>query len=160
MVSMRDDTVKVDEFRRSEGVSFDPEEVVLEGVYRDELSAYRARRVWREALESNFLLEVKHDFNLSVDFEEEAGQFKLRCDFGTACGRYAFWRLTHNQAPETQYLIETAHIPLCESRQQELVSAADLTAERYLPSVMKGYPRGASSWSLHRLTHWVRSIFS
>jgi len=162
---MRDETVMTSAYLRQEGLSFDPEEVILEGIYRDEISAYRARRVWREALESNFLLELNRDFKLNVAFEDEKDVFKLRCDFGTACGRYAFWRLTHNQAPETQYLLETGHIPASEQRHRELCEAADLSVERYLPTILRGYQQQDSIWSLQsvtlqRLSQWVRSIFS
>jgi hypothetical protein len=157
---MRDETVLTNAYLGQEGLSFDPEEVILEGVYRDELSAYRARRVWREALESNFLLELDRDFKLNVAFEDEKDVFKLRCDFGSACGRYAFWRLTHNQAPETQYLLETGHIPVSEQKHKELCDAADLSVERYLPAILRGSYKHDSTWSLQRLSHWVRSIFS
>jgi hypothetical protein len=109
------------------GVCFDPEEAVLEGTYLDELSAYRARRVWTETFETNFLLEPNHDFIFRVLSSLEGRKFVLKCDFATACGRYAFWRLTRNQAPEAQYLIETAHIPQADSRREETLHTADLS---------------------------------
>jgi hypothetical protein len=114
------------EIRNPQGVSFDPEKISLTGTYTDQLSAYRAKKLWTEALEVNFLLDTGHDFVMSVESDIEDACFRLNCEFVTACGRYAFWRLTHNQAPEVQYLIETAHIPNSESRHQEFLAAPDL----------------------------------
>lgn len=115
-----------DEFQWSEGVSFDPEHITLEGAYTDQLSAYRARKVWLETFESNFLLEAGHDFSLSVCSSFEDNKFALKCQFLTACARYAFWRLTNNQAPEAQYIIETAHIPNAELRHDDFLQVPDL----------------------------------
>ena len=64
----------------------------------------------------------------------EEGVFTLQCEFVSACGRYAFWRLTNNQAPEAQYLIETAHIPNAELREAEFHAASDLV--RHEPESM------------------------
>jgi hypothetical protein len=145
---MQDDLVRAepqtifDEAVLRPGVCFDPDEVVLEGLYADELSAYRAKKVWVRALESNFLLETKHDFSIRVLASDKGSMFKLRCDFMTACGRYAFWRLTHNQAPETQYLIETAHIPASESHSLDLAVAPDMQEVRYSPRVLSGPHEG------------------
>jgi hypothetical protein len=93
------------------GLWYDPERLVVEGVYQDEVTAYRARRRWIEALGKNFLLEEGLDFSLKVRRSRGGRSFRVRCDFLTACGRYAFWRLTHHQAPEVQFLLETAHLP-------------------------------------------------
>jgi hypothetical protein len=57
--------------------------------------------------------------------------YKVRCDFQTACGRYAFWRLTHHQAPEVQFLLETAHLPYVGIDDFERVSCSD--AEDFVP---------------------------
>lgn len=110
------------------GVYFDNDNVMLEGHYEDQLSAYRAKRSWLETLENFFLLEEGEDFFLWVGKKEtpEDG-FTLRCRFVTTCGRYAFWRITHDQAPEAQALIETAHIPQSSSRWDEIQSAPDLS---------------------------------
>jgi hypothetical protein len=107
-------------------IRFDPERVILQGVYRDQLSAYRARRIWAEALASNFLLDPGHDYEISVQSDLKQGRFLLNCSFTSACGRYAFWRLTNEQAPEAQYLIETAHIPNSEFCADSFFSAPDL----------------------------------
>jgi len=140
------------------GVCFDPLEITLEGSYVDELSAYRARRVWNSVLEDNFLLESDHDYVMKVSPGDEAGLFRLKCDFRTACGRYAFWRLTHNQAPEAQYLIETAHIPNSESRHGDFLEAPDLRSVYLSPSILDPLPpraKGAES----RL-RWLKAIVS
>ncbi|MGI6524765.1 MAG: hypothetical protein ACOX2O_05650 [Bdellovibrionota bacterium] len=108
-----------------DGVSFDTENITLHGIYSDELSAYRAKKMWIETFEDIFLLEQNHDISLSIHREED-GRFLLLCEFLTACARYAFWRVTNNQAPEAQYSIETAHIPICDSRQDEILHAPDL----------------------------------
>jgi hypothetical protein len=91
-------------------VSFDLDRIVLEGCYADELSAYRAKKTWSKTLETSFLLDLGFDFKVVVEHTEQPF-YSVRCDFSTACGRYAFWRLTHNQAPEIQFIIRTAHIP-------------------------------------------------
>jgi hypothetical protein len=93
------------------GLWYDPDRLIVEGVYHDEVTAYRARKRWIEALEHNFLLEESHDFSLKVRRSRGGKHFRVRCDFLTACGRYAFWRLTHHQAPEVQLILETAHLP-------------------------------------------------
>lgn len=121
----------IEEFTHSEGVCFDPEHITLEGLYADQVSAYRARRVWEETLSQSFLLEPKHDFVLRVKAVGAEPRFALRCEFLTACARYAFWRLTNNQAPEAQYIIETAHIPQAESRQDDFWSAPDLKQKQH-----------------------------
>ena len=109
------------------GLHFDSERVSLKGVYIDQISAYRAKRGWLEALERCFLLEKGQDFQLNVCSNYEKGEFSIECLFDSACGRYAFWRLTHDQAPEAQYLIETAHIP-----------ESDLAAQQFLAPDMQG----------------------
>jgi hypothetical protein len=120
----------------STGVCFDPENVTLEGVYADELSAYRARKCWAEALENHFLLEPEHDFFVVID--DSTDDYRLRCEFITACARYAFWRLTNNQAPEAQYIIETAHIPKGESQFERFMQAPDMCHIGDGPLIFKG----------------------
>ena len=118
------------------GVCFDSENTVLKGYYCDEISAYRARKLWVEALEYNFLLEHGQDFQISIEGVPELQLFMLNCNFLTACARYAFWRITNNQAPEVQYVIETAHIPLCESRHEDILRAPDLRPITEEPAVI------------------------
>jgi hypothetical protein len=117
-------------FELREGVCFDPNEVTLEGCYRDQLSLYRAKRVWKLALEGNFLLESEHDFTIVAASNVGEMRYLLKCNFLTACGRYAFWRLTHNQAPEAQNLIETAHIPDGEAKALALAAAGDMVSQQ------------------------------
>lgn len=93
------------------GLWYDAEKLVLEGIYLDEVSAYRARRSWIKAFEMNFLLEEIHDFKVKVGFDSDEQRYHVQCTFVSACGRYAFWRLTHHQAPEVQFILETAHLP-------------------------------------------------
>lgn len=93
------------------GLWYDPERLVLEGIYEDEVSAYRARRSWIRTFEKNFLLEESQDFKVKVGFDREEARYHVKSVFLTACGRYAFWRLTHHQAPDVQYALETAHLP-------------------------------------------------
>jgi hypothetical protein len=111
-------------------VSFDPQTASLEGLYSDEISAYRAKKVWIDTLEHTFLLDNGHDFNITSTGSIASSEFKIECFFTTACGRYAFWRLTNNQAPEAQYGIETAHIPNAESLYSRILSAPDLDKKK------------------------------
>lgn len=119
-------TAVVGELPTFHGVRFDPEAVALVARYSDELSVYRARRAWIETLEQTFLLVPDHDYTLIARCNAQQKIFSLQCRFVTACARYAFWRLTNNQAPEAQYMIETAHIPRGELREFEFVTAPDL----------------------------------
>ncbi len=107
-------------------ICYDPENVLLEGWYPDELSAYRARTVWKQTLSHHFLLEYEEDFQLSIERNKTGDVFQLSCTFYTACARYAFWRITNEQAPEVQYLLETAHIPKSSSNTDLLLSAPDM----------------------------------
>ena len=68
------------------------------------MSAYRGRKGWSEILGTHFLLENDRDFSLTVLLSEnsETEEFKLKCEFESACGRYAFWRLINHQAPEAE----------------------------------------------------------
>lgn len=120
-----------------EGVRFDADKITLEGLYRDELSAYRAKKVWCETLQGYFLLDNKQDLSLAIKAELGEGRFTLTCEFLTACARYAFWRLTNNQALEAQYLIETAHIPQCASRQDDFLEVPDLRPGAEGPMVFR-----------------------
>jgi hypothetical protein len=59
----------------------------------------------------HFLLDEGLDFSLKVKLLRVGSYFKVQCVFLTACGRYAFWRLTNHQALEVQCILETAHLP-------------------------------------------------
>jgi hypothetical protein len=109
-----------------QGVCFDPEGLALHGVYGDEISLHRAKVRWSESLKANFLLEETKDFEFERQVDITQPRFILQCRFLTACGRYAFWRLTNEQAPEAQYEIETAHIPVSIAKREEFLHAPDL----------------------------------
>ncbi len=120
-----EESIAIAEAPQGLGLWYDAERLILEGAYLDEITAYRARRRWIQTFEMNFLLEGDHDFRLKVIFEDESHRFFVRCTFLTACGRYAFWRLTHHQAPEVQFMLETAHLPFaaaCPLRVESFVS--------------------------------------
>ena len=140
------------------GIWYDPERIVLEGAYSDQITAYRARRRWISTLETNFLLEERHDFRVKVVNDEERNSFRVRCDFLTACGRYAFWRLTHNQAPEVQYLIETAHLPSV-----TIIPEPAILLDEVFPDgepqmySRRNHRRGTLHWFMHRVGSWFRS---
>ena len=150
------------EFSDAEGVKFDPDRVTLEGYYADELSPFRAKRIWTEILETNFLLDSGHDFSMHVEQKSDSDQnaYVLVCKFLTACARYAFWRITNNQAPEAQYLIETAHIPDCETRRDEFATAPDLRLkdEDQMPAVLGGWADRYSAEN-SRFSSWLRRLF-
>lgn len=88
--------------RHDDGLIFDAEGVTLLAQFGDELSAYRARRAWMQVMGSYFLLERGRDFEMSVLSSPESGHHVLNCFFTSACGRYAFWRLINEQAPEAE----------------------------------------------------------
>ena len=85
-----------------EGLIYDAESVILAGKHTDELSAHRAKRQWKEVLSSYFLLESERDYELWVESAPEDDYFVVHCCFVSACGRYAFWRLVNQQAPEAE----------------------------------------------------------
>ena len=119
-----------------EGVSFDPERILLKGIYGSELSAYRAKRNWLEALDGAFFLREEQDFEISIQHNEEANCYFLICCFTSTSARYAFWKLTSYQAPEAQYVIETGHIPICETYQDEIIAAPDLCSIHDEPLIL------------------------
>lgn len=129
-------------------VFFDPELLLLEGRYSDELCAHRARRGWVGVFSASFLLEAEHDYVLSVEEDDDEEVYALRCSFVSACGRYAFWRLTHGQAPDAQHLLELAHVPGAESRSRTIAFATDLRPAK----------RGSSSGGERRAISGVRWI--
>ncbi|MCB0311375.1 MAG: hypothetical protein KDD42_09070 [Bdellovibrionales bacterium] len=133
-------------------VYFDGERVRLEGSYSDQLSAYRAKKVWLETLSLYFLLEEEQDVEVQVDSRLSESRYLLSCDFLSACARYAFWRITNHQTPEVQYLIETAHIPQSESRRDDFLLASDLKPiGQKNPSILGGGLRSNAQFALSRL---------
>lgn len=124
-------------------VRFDTERLLIRAAYSDQLSAYRARRLWNDAFEGQFLLDAEHDFRIEVTSNLNEHTFSLNCEFLTACGRYAFWRLTHNQAPDIQYLVETAHIPSTAINLPVPLGQLGEGGE-HLPSIMGSWPPAIS----------------
>ena len=116
-----------------EGVCFDPDVNAIYGNYKDEISAYRAKKAWAEALRFNFSLD-KEDIEFKISNSNQ-DTFVLICSFCSATAKYAFWKITNHQAPEAQYIIETAHIPICDSRYDEILTAPDLKSIYDLPLV-------------------------
>jgi hypothetical protein len=113
------------------GLWYDSDRLVVEGVYCDEVTAYRARKRWIEAFKIHFLLEEGLDFSLKVRLLRGGKYFKVRCSFLTACGRYAFWRLTHHQALDVQCILETAHLPrpLCSLGVDSILNDVEMQAD-------------------------------
>ena len=102
------DSTQAEHNRNEQGLIFDAEGVTLVGQFNDEFSAYRARREWQKVLKTYFLLESERDYDMSLVTDKEAEYNVLSCYFTSACGRYAFWRLINDQAPEAeQKLFET-----------------------------------------------------
>ena len=112
----------------SSEILFDKDTITLFARYHDELSAHRSKRVWVETFESHFLLEQGTDYQLEVKKEDTELEtfFVLRCKFISACARYAFWRITNQQAPEAQYVLETAHIPFTDESWLDFHASSDL----------------------------------
>lgn len=88
--------------KQREGLIYDADSVVLAGKYGDELSAHRARKHWVEVLNNYFLLEQERDYEIWVTSSLQENYFVISCCFVSACGRYAFWRLVNQQAPEAE----------------------------------------------------------
>lgn len=88
--------------RYKQGLIYDADTITLLGKYSNELSAHRAKRSWIELLNSYFLLEPERDYELFVESIIEEQHFVINCFFTSACGRYAFWRLVNQQAPEAE----------------------------------------------------------
>jgi hypothetical protein len=87
------------------GLIYDADGVTLLGKYGDELTAHRSKKQWVEVLNSYFLLELERDYDIFVESNIDTNYFVLNCVFSSACGRYAFWRLINQQAPEAEELL-------------------------------------------------------
>lgn len=91
------------------GLTYNADQVSIEGAYSDEISLQRVKKTWCTILETDFLLIPKTDFQFQKVQNPNTGNFGIKCVFTSACGRYAFWRLLNEQVPEVQFLLETAH---------------------------------------------------
>lgn len=138
---------------RGLGVCFDPDKTMLLGWYKDELSVYRAKKIWTAALHENFLLEPKHDFTFEHGFDRQLQAYFLSCHFITACARYAFWRITNSQAPEVQYLIETAHIPSSDNFTEEVIRTPDMRPIHEGPLMFSAHEK-----KLEHSSNWVDGV--
>lgn len=104
--------IPVEAARSKCGLIYDADAVTLTAHYADQVTAYRARRVWIEVLSSYFLLEEERDYDIFVDTIVDYEHFQIQCIFLSACGRYAFWRLINHQAPEAEAKLgESAQVP-------------------------------------------------
>lgn len=140
-------------------VRFDPETNALAGVYTDELSVHRAKRGWREVLEEHFILEFGHDFTLEIVEDPNTRRYLMRCEFVSACGKSAFWRITNHQAPETQCIIETAHIPISDSLFEALVAAPDMRPLEAEEPIIPGWREVQRTGRFDRLFAQIRRIW-
>ncbi|MCC6221695.1 MAG: hypothetical protein IT291_10695 [Deltaproteobacteria bacterium] len=107
-MAMEIERATLSEARNGSGLLFNAEAAALIGQYEDELSAYRARKNWVEILHSYFLLETGRDYKMSIDSAALETHHLLICNFSSACGRYALWRLMHDQAPEAEQQLVNA----------------------------------------------------
>lgn len=86
----------------SQRLTYDAEGVSLIGKYNDEISAHRAKRTWKNVLGNSFLLDEGRDYELWISGSIADNNFMISCSFLSACGRYAFWRLINEQAPDAE----------------------------------------------------------
>lgn len=121
-------------------ITYDTDSICIIGSFRDEMSAYRARKEWSDILAAHFLLEADRDFFFFVEAKTEPEKhFQLRCEFDSACGRYAFWRLINHQAEEAEEKLLSAGHPLNQSKGGSNVRAILSSKEDELgPWVLSG----------------------
>ena len=92
----------VDLSRYKRGLIYDADRVTLIGKYSDELSTHRAKKNWVDLFSSYFLLEPERDYAIKVETSLTDSHYVINCTFTSACGRYAFWRLVNQQAPDAE----------------------------------------------------------
>ena len=103
-------------------VAYAPEMYKITGEYSNEIYLFRAKKLWKMALQDTFLLENATDFKFQVRKNSKMNVYMLTCTFMSACGRYAFWRINNNQNPEVKYIIESAHLPQTADNYDELLN--------------------------------------
>lgn len=129
--------VNTETVKERRGLIFDAEGVNLTGQFTDQLSVYRARKMWVQTLNNYFLLEQERDYEMEIAEGAEAGTWKLNCVFLSACGRYAFWRLINHQAPEAELRLSGASY--IEKRgEQEIAPLWNLAVDQKTASVAGG----------------------
>jgi hypothetical protein len=125
-----------------DGLVYKPDHSSFEGTYPDELCVQRVKKTWCTILETDFLLIPRTDFVLKKEFDPTSARYHMSCSFTSACGRYAFWRLLNEQAPEVQFLLETAHMSNrfrdYESFVESVTEPAQAQRTAWLRSVMRG----------------------
>ena len=75
------------------------EKPTLYATYPSEIAGHYARRRWAQTLYREFLLDEDQDFILTL-VQTGSDVWQLSCKMLSACGRYAYWRIDNNQAPE------------------------------------------------------------
>ena len=113
-------------------ITYNTDNISIISQFGDEMSVYRCRRTWTEILSNHFLLEKDRDFKMSISASESP--FILTCEFNSACGRYAFWRLINQQAPEAENKLINSGYP-----GSELFDTEEPTGEKVVsPWIMSG----------------------
>ena len=138
------------------GICFVEDSSSIHGSYPDILSAYRAKKAWVETLRFNFGLSEGTDINLDVT-KTGFKTFVLNLGFVSSNAKYAFWKITNNQEPEVQYTLETAHIPMCEKRYEEILTAPDLCSIFEIPAIKSALPEGQQKSKLNTIINKVLS---
>ena len=112
-------------------MTYNTDNISIISQFADEMSVYRCRRTWTEILGNHFLLEKDRDFKMSILVSESP--FVLTCEFNSACGRYAFWRLINHQAPEAERKLIHSGYPGSD------LSSEELTDDKLIsPLIMSG----------------------
>ena len=124
-----ENTIKItdDEFK---SVNFNSVDMVLERDYSDQLSAYRAKRIWQNVFEDKFLLDDTSDYDITVLSDHSRKKYRIKCEFVSSYGRYAFWRLINRHADDALETMESAHIPAIND-DKEFDSTTSFRLENY-----------------------------
>ena len=102
------------------GLHFSSDSASLISCYSNQLAAYRARKQWKEILQNYFLLDNERDYQISVARSvQNKNHFIVTCEFDSACGRYAFWRIINNQSPEAEHMLSIDSIGITTSDSYE-----------------------------------------
>jgi len=157
------DSTSTDLSKMKSGLLFDAEGVTLISRCSDELAAYRIRRQWSEVLANYFLLEQERDYEMSILSLPENNYHVLNCFFISACGRYAFWRLINDQAPEAELKLSSNSAIISQGKKNLPSLWNPPQQECFMPSVYIG-PEGddflaEKSSILERLTSTLRNWF-
>jgi hypothetical protein len=138
-------------------ISFDAEAITLDGHFKDELSAYRTRKEWEYTLHEYFLLEKDRDYSMEVTSAPEIENHNLRCVFTSACGRYAFWRLINDQAPEAKFQLKQGNS--INKRTAESILKALKNLSEKSPDKNKAKKKSGLSLKLHQALSHVKYFF-